>query len=64
MSGSNCHVFEVEVVRAHEDADLEQVERVDVVVVGPVEAAQIHATQVPGEGQEMRTAAAVSHSLA
>ena len=64
MSWSNCHIFEVEVVRAHEDADLEQVERVDVVVVGPVEAAQIDATQVPGEVQEMRTAASVSHPLA
>ena len=64
MSRSDRDVLEVEVVRAHEDADLEEVERVDVVVVSPIEAAQIDATQVPGEREEVRIAASVSHSLA
>jgi len=43
VNGDDGHVLEVEVVGAHQDANLPQVERVDVVVVPPLDAAQIDA---------------------
>ena len=52
------------VVSAHEDADFHQVQRVDVVIVAPLEAAQVHEAQVPGEGQDVAGSVAVRQASA
>jgi hypothetical protein len=63
VNGDDRHVLEVHVVGAHQDANLPQVERVDVVVVPPLDAAQIDAAQIPGKGEHLSAAVAVSEPL-
>ena len=52
-----------QVVSTHEDADLHEVERIEVVVVTPLETAKVDEAQVPGKGQNMAGAVAVRQTL-
>jgi len=64
MDRGDGDVLEVQVVGAHEDADLHEVERIKVVVIAPLEAAEVDVAQVPRKRQDLCSSVSVRQTFA